>query len=88
MDTTVASLPVEQPASAPFKPTDVTRMSTIDPASVLDREDLGRTARRQRMRHNAAIAAWLMVVVAVMLILFVGSRPAATNFQSYASLLA
>lgn len=87
VDMTVTSIPVEEPAPAPFQPTNVTRMSTIDPDGVLDRQDLGRTARLRRLRHNAAIAAWLIIVLAVMLILFVGSRPAPTDFQSYASLL-
>ena len=87
--------PAQQPAvvaapatgQAGFKPTTVTRLATIDPASVLGQEDLGRTARRRRLRHNAAVAAWLIIVLAVVLILFIGSRPAATDLQSYARLL-
>lgn len=82
----VATVPVESPA--PFVATTVTQMSTIDPNSVLDRRELGRTHRRRRRRQQAAIAAWLILVLVVLLILFVGSRPAPTNFQSYALLLA
>ncbi|MGI9649132.1 MAG: hypothetical protein ACR2OI_11480 [Acidimicrobiia bacterium] len=83
----MASLSVAESRPIQFEPSTVTRMSTIDPASVLDQEDLGRTARRRRLRHNAAIAVWLVIVLAVVLILFVGSRPAATDFQSLAPLL-
>ena len=84
----VATALVEDTRPALVAPTTVTRMSTVDPHSVLDRADLGRTHRRRQIRHRAAIAAWLILVLAVVLILLVGSRPAAVDFQSYARLLA
>ena len=76
------------PVTRSFTPSTVTRIDVMHPATVVDRADIGRRLRVRRLKRAAAIAAWLAIIVVLALILFVGSQPAAPDFDSYARLLA
>ncbi len=74
------------PAPA-FTPT-VTRMDTVHPATIVKNDLIGRTVRVRRFRQAAAIAAWLAIIAIVVLILFVGSKPAPPDFESAMRIIA
>lgn len=76
------------PTTPAFASATVTRIDVVHPATVVGRADIGRRLRVRRLKQAAAIAAWLMVIVIIVLILFVGSRPAAPDFDSYGRLIA
>jgi hypothetical protein len=63
-------------------------MDVVDPATMVGRADIGRRVRARRLKQAAATAAWLTIIAIIVLIVFVSSRPAAPDYDSYARLIA
>ena len=58
----------------------VTRIDATHPGNIVGTQDIGRRLRVQQLRHAAAIGFWLTVIVLIVLVVFIGSQPAAPNF--------
>ena len=77
-----------QPVTPAFSSSTVTRIDIAHPATMVGSADIGRRLRVRRLKQAGAAAVWLAIIVIVALILFVGSQPAAPDFDSYARLIA
>lgn len=72
----------------PATPPTITRIDLPDPELMVGREDLNRRLRLQQIRHTAAIVAWVAVVIVIGFMIYVGSRPAPPDFDSFVRLIA
>jgi hypothetical protein len=66
----------------------VTRIDVVHPATIVKKADIGRRVQLHRLKKAASIAMWLAIIAILVLILFVGSRPAAPDFDSFGRFIA
>lgn len=77
-----------QPVTPAFSSSTVTRIDIAHPATMVGRADIGRSLRVRRLKQAAVAAVWLTIIAIIAIILFVGSQPAAPDFDSYARFIA
>ena len=67
---------------APPPPPAVTRIDAVHPPALVDGRALVVGIWRGRMRRFGALAAWLLVLLIILAVVVLGSRPAPTDFES------